>query len=154
MEKKKIQTKIKGNYEKLLGSLVKKGNKVAARRILTNTLITISKKKRVSTFRILSKVFKKLENHIEVKRVTWGKGRKARVNLIPFPLKPKRQKFLKVKWLVGSAREDRKKVDFSEKLSAEMWNLLYDKKKSKALAKKKETRRLVLANRSNSHFRW
>lgn len=144
----------KSNYEKFVGSLTKNGNKVAAKRILTTALQTISKKKKIPVYQLLPKVFKRLDNFVEIKKVTWGRGRKVRYNFIPFPLKPKRQKFLKIKWLVESAKEETKSVNFSEKLAAEMWNLLFDKKKSKALAKKKEIRKLVLANRSNSHYRW
>ncbi len=146
--------KTQNNYNKLLGSLIKKGNKVAAKRILTNSFLDISRTKKVPVYKILKRVFSKLENFVEIKKVPWGKKKKKTINLIPFPVKPKRQSFIKVKWIVESAKEDTKKINFSKKLSTEMFNLLYDKKKSKALAKKKETRRLIIANKSNSHFRW
>lgn len=145
---------IKNNYEKFVGCLTKKGNKVAAQRILKLALLKISAKKKVPSYSLLPKIFKKLENFVEVKKVTWGQGKKQRINLIPFPLKPKRQNFLKMKWIIDAAKEDKRKLPFSEKLATEVWNLLYDKKKSKAIAKKKEVRQLVLDNRSNSHFRW
>ncbi len=142
------------NYQKFLGSLIKKGNKVAAKRILTESFLDISKKKKIPVYKILNKVFSRLENYVEIKKIPWGKKKKKTVTLIPFPVKPKRQNFIKVKWILESAKEDTKKVNFSTKLSSEMYNLLYDKKKSKALAKKKEVRKLVIANKSNSHFRW
>lgn len=149
-----MRIKKENNYKRLLGSLIKKGNKVAAKRILTNSFLEISKKRKVSAYKILKRAFSRLENFVEIKKVPWGKKKKKRINLIPFPVKPKRQNFIKVKWILESAKEDTKKVNFSKKLSAELYNLMYDKKKSKALAKKKEVRKLVIANKSNSHFRW
>jgi ribosomal protein S7 len=104
--------------------------------------------------KIWSSTFKKLQSFTEIKKVTWGKGRKARTNLIPFPLKRKRQNFLKIKWILDSIKEDQRKVNLSLKLADELWNIKYNEKNSKALLKKKDIRKLVLANRSNSHYRW
>ena len=83
-----------------------------------------------------------------------GKKKKKIINLIPFPVKARRQHFLKVKWILAGAKEDKKQTNFSEKILNEMWNILYDPKKSVSLAKRKEIRKQILENRSNSHFRW
>ena len=144
----------KNNYEAFLGSLIKKGNKVAAQRILTTALLTLAKEKKVTPAVIFSQVFKKLESYVEIKKVSWGSGRKKRINLIPFPVNVKRQQFLKIKRIIDSAKEDTRKVPFSEKLYSELNNILYNSKKSKALLKQKEMHRLVLENKSNLHYRW
>ena len=206
----------KNNYTRFLGSLIKKGNKTAARNILTETLLKLTKKRsaqlatkqkeRLDTKIKLSKsqkiqvekqsrsdvnlvltrrkqlkkgskkqqlkqlkknkkatlggyslfnvAFDKLDNGVEIKKVPWGKKKKKIINLIPFPVKARRQHFLKVKWILAGAKEDKKQTNFSDKILNEMWNILYDPKKSVSLAKRKEIRKQVLENRSNSHFRW
>ncbi len=167
---------LKSHYNKFIGSLIKKGNKVAARNILTSAIKNIwrnislkqreEKKKKnqkiqkgqrkvdIEIDTILSSAFKDLKTHVEIKKIVRGVKRKMRITWIPFPLSRKRQTFLKIKWIIQAARENRKKIAFSEKLSDELWNLIFDKRKSKALSKKLETRKLILANKSNSHYRW
>ncbi len=194
----------KNNYTRFLGSLIKKGNKIAARNILTETLLKLTKKrsakfatkqrihvkkstvgvvnlvtsrkkgKKVSKkhqakklkklkntkkrviggYSLFNAAFSKLDNAVEIKKVPWGKKKKKIINLIPFPVKARRQHFLKVKWILAGAKEDKKQTNFSEKILNEMWNILYDPKKSVSLAKRKEIRKQILENRSNSHFRW
>jgi hypothetical protein len=62
--------------------------------------------------------------------------------------------FYKIKWIVGASKEDVNKVPYSTKLFSEMYNVLYDPKKSKALIEKKRVNKEIFSSRSNSHFRW
>ncbi len=146
-------------FNRFLGSLIKQGNKTAAKKILTTSLFDLSRteaalKENVPCYRVLPNIFKKLNNYVEVKKIPWGKKKQKKFNLIPFPLKPKRQVFYKIKWIVGASKEDVNKVPYSTKLFSEMYNVLYDPKKSKALIEKKRVNKEIFSSRSNSHFRW
>lgn len=152
--RKSNKSNIRSHYNKFIGSLTKQGNKVAARNILTTAIKNVFLRKKMDIDYILASAFKDLQTHVEIKKIVRGVKRKMRITWIPFPLSKKRQAFLKIKWIVQAARENRKNITFSEKLTNELWNLIYDKKKSKALAKKLESKDIILANKSNSHYRW
>jgi ribosomal protein S7 len=64
-----MRIKKENNYKKFLGSLIKKGNKVAAKRILTESFLDISKKKKIPAYKILNRVFSRLENFVEIKSI-------------------------------------------------------------------------------------
>jgi ribosomal protein S7 len=139
---------IKNIYTKFLGSLIKKGNKIAAKRILDTSFIKVSTKHKIPVHLILNKIFSKLDCFLEIKKIRIRKN----VHIVPFPLNSKRQNFLKIKWILESAKEDLRKVDFSEKISSEVSNILLNKK-SKILSKKDYIRKQALMNRSNLHYR-
>ena len=138
----------KSIYKKLLGSLIKKGNKVTAKNILEDSFLKVSAQNHVPINRVLSKVFSKLETFIEVKKV---KRRKS-IHLIPFPIKRHRQNFLKIKWLLKGAKEDTRKVNFSEKLSLEISKIFLNKK-STAVEERKYMEKQIFVNKSNLHYR-
>jgi ribosomal protein S7 len=80
-------------YKKFLGSLIKKGNKIAAARILREAFLKASKKTKFPIYRIFNRIFKGLDTFVEVKKVTKRKN----THCIPFPVKKNRNQFLKVK---------------------------------------------------------
>jgi ribosomal protein S7 len=140
---------------KLLGSLIKNGNKNSAWKILSTSITTIANQRNIASRSVLPMAFHTLgRTQIEVRRVVRGVKRKKRILWIPFPIREKRQSFLKIKWLLQSVKDDKSRRTFSEKLTNELLGLIYDKKKSKVFGKKKEVRKLAISNRSNSHFRW
>lgn len=152
--RKSSKLTIRNHYNKFIGSLTKNGNKVAAKNILTSAIKNIFLKKKMDIDYILALALKDLQTNVEVRKSVRGAKRKMRITLIPFPLSKKRQVFFKIKWIIKAAKENRKNISFSQKLTDELLNLIYDKKKSKALAKKKESKDAILANKSNSHYRW
>lgn len=137
-------------YKKFLGSLIKKGNKIAASRILHEAFLKASKKTKYPVYRIFTRIFKKLDTYVEVKKVT----KRKRTHCIPFPVKKKRNQFLKIKWILDAAKEDTRNIKFADKLSVEIINLLYKKKKSKVLARKKSVYKEVMKYKANAHYRW
>lgn len=137
-------------YKKFLGSLIKKGNKVAAARILHETFLKVTKKTKFPIYRIFNRIFKGLDTYMEVKKVTKRKN----TYFIPFGVKHKRNQFLKVKWILDATKDDTRSVKFSDKLYVEVLNLLYRKKKSKVLARKKSIHKDVLKYKANVHYRW
>lgn len=136
-------------YTKFLGSLIKKGNKVAAKRILDNSFIQASTINKNSVHLNLHKIFSKLTCFLEIKKIKIRK----KIHFVPFPLTAERQDFLKIKWILESAKEDLRKVDFSQKIGSELKNILLNTK-SKTLSKKKYINKIALLNRSNIHYRW
>lgn len=139
----------KNVYTKFLGSLIKKGNKNAAKHILDNSFIKVSQKHKTPLHRVFSKIFSKLTCRLEMKTVRMRRN----THLVPFPIRSGRQDFLKIKWILKAVKEDTRKVAFSEKMSTELLDVLINKK-SKVLMQKKLITKQALLNRSNVHFRW
>jgi ribosomal protein S7 len=80
-------------YNKFLGSLIKNGNKSAAKRILDKSLEIVSERTRISPSFVLRKIFPKLHCYLEIKKIKIRKN----IHIVPFPLTSKRQNFLKIK---------------------------------------------------------
>ena len=137
-------------YKKLLGSLIKKGNKIAAERTLREALLQVSDRTKRPVYSIFNRIFRGLDTYVEVKKVTKRKN----THYIPFPVKNRRNEFLKVKWILDATKEDKRSVKFSDKLYVEILNLLYKKKKSKVLTQKKSINKDVLKHKANAHYRW
>jgi small subunit ribosomal protein S7 len=141
--------KNKDIYSKFLGSLTKNGKKSVAKRILDSSFIKVSKKENIPAHFILSRILLRLNFFLEIKKIKIRKN----THLVPFPLTTRRQDFLRVKWLLESAKEDSRKIDLSDKIAMEVSNLLLNDK-SKSLLKKNFVNKEALSNRSNVHFRW
>jgi len=136
-------------YNKFLGFLNKKGGKIKAKKILSDSFLVLSKKTGLSVRSILLKIFLKLNTFVEVKRIRVRK----RVTLVPFYIKYNRRLYLVVKWIMMAVKEDTRRISFVNKFSNEILQLL-GKKASKALKFKESNVSQVLLNRSNMHFRW
>jgi ribosomal protein S7 len=141
--------KSKDIYSKFLGSLTKNGKKTVAKKLLDFSFIKVSKKENIPAHLILSKALLKLNFFLEIKKIKIRKN----THLVPFPLTTRRQDFLKVKWLLESAKEDSRKINLSDKIATEVTHILLNEK-SKSLFKKNFVNKEALSNRSNVHFRW
>lgn len=136
-------------YKKFLGFLIKKGNKVAAKKILDETFFKVHKATKLPMQVCLSRLFTLLNSFVEVKKVNV----RRRSILVPFSITLGRRSFLVVKWLMLSVKADKKKAPFSDKLSSEIINVLNDTN-SKAKKLKETNIAQAMANRSNIHYRW
>lgn len=146
---KKVNGKNTNLYDKFLGFLVKKGNKLRAKQILDYVFLEVRKKTDYSRERALVKLFAKLNSFVEVRKV------RIRRNfvLVPFPIRLKRRSYLVVKWIMQSVIVGNKKSSLSKKLTQEILNVLIMRKsKSKSLRKLNFSK--ALANKSNTHYRW
>jgi len=139
----------KNLYDKFLGFLIKKGNKISAKLLLNEAFYKVSKKTGLSLSRILLKLFLKLNSFVEVKRIRVRRSS----HLVPFSIRLKRRYYLTIKWLLLAVKEDTRKVPMSEKLFLEIANTI-----KKAPSRSVKLRNLnisqALANRSNIHYRW
>ena len=136
-------------YIKFLGFLIKKGNKIKAKKILDKAFSIVSQKTGYSLASILFKLFLKLNVFVEAKIIRI----KRRSLVIPFSLSLQRRSYLIIKWLMKAASENKKKISITEKISAEIL-LVINNLGSKAVKFKVLNNRQVLANRSNTHYRW
>ena len=136
-------------YNKFVGFITKKGKKPKAKFIFDSALFSVTQKLKIPLNKLLLKIFLKLNSYIEIKTI---KIRKT-AHLVPFPTNYKRRIYLVIKWIVTAAIEDKRKLNFSKKLSLEIFNLIKNKS-SKALKIKKKNFSQALINKSNLHFRW
>ena len=74
--------------------LRKKEKKELARRIFQVALLKASKKIHLGSHFLLSNAFKKLQSSVEVKDIK----RRRKLFKIPFFIRPKRQKYLSIRW--------------------------------------------------------
>jgi ribosomal protein S7 len=142
--KKKIQL-----YNKFVGFITKKGKKPKAKVIFDSALFNVTQKLKIPLNKLLLKIFLKLNSYIEIKTIKIRK----KVHFVPVPTTYKRRIYLVIKWIINATSEDKRKLNFSKKLSLEILNLIKNKT-SKALKIKKNNFAKALINRSNLHFRW
>jgi len=141
--------KHKNLYNNFLGFLIKKGNKIGAKNILTTAFLMVSKKTGYSLQTLILKIFLKLNSFVEVKRVRV----KRSSHLVPFSIRLKRRSYLIIKWLMQAVKEDTRKVSMSEKLFVEISNTI-KKSPSRSVKLRNFNISQALSNRSNIHYRW
>lgn len=71
---------------------------------------------------------------------------------VPFPLGPRRQISLAIKWLIKAARDRKKPYTMSERLAVEIKSAVQEE--GPAVKKRAETHKVAEANRAFAHFRW
>ena len=136
-------------YNIFLGYLIKKGNKIQAKRIIDSTFLSLSQKLNLPLNIILRRILKKMGNSIEIKTIKMRKN----THVIPFAINHNRRNYLLVKKIMDSVREDSSNRPINEKLTDELISILTDKS-SKSLQKNKTALKQAVLNRSNIHFRW
>jgi len=144
---KKYQNK--NLYNKFLGFIIKKGNKIGAKSVLNNAFLAVSKKTGLPLHVILLKLFLKLNSFVEVKRVRVQRSS----HLVPFSIRLKRRSYLIIKWLMQAVKEDTRKVSMAEKLFFEIFSTLKNSP-SKSVKIRNLNISQALSNRSNIHYRW
>lgn len=135
-------------YRKVLGAITKKGKKNLAKKALNSSLYITSKLYKIAHYRIITKILGRIKCYAEIRKVT----KRKMTTLIPFPVSKSRRQFLKVKWFLGGAKENKNIIPFSYKLLNE-----YEKnfEKPKYIkTQRTEMNKLLIKNLSNAHFRW
>lgn len=136
-------------YKKLLGFLIKKGNKVKAKKILDKTFFILSKKTKMAAPILLIKLFKILNVFVETKTISL----RRRKQIVPFSIGLKRRSYLIIKWLMEAVKKNRQQIPIHEKIVIEIL-LVIKNSNSYALKMKNINNSQALSNRSNLHFRW
>lgn len=136
-------------YDKFLGFLIKKGNKIKAKKILDSSFIKLSKKTGLLPRQLLLNLYLKLNSFVEIKKVRIRRSS----HFVPFSISVKRRIYLIVKWLMIIVNNDTRKIPSSEKIYTELFNLLKTSS-SKSLKLRHLNVSKAASNRSNIHFRW
>jgi small subunit ribosomal protein S7 len=144
-----MKKKIFHLYDKFVGFITKNGKKPKAKIIFDSALFNVTQKLKIPLNKLLLQIFLKLNTYIEIKTIRIRK----QMHFVPFPTSYKRRIYLVIKWIILATIEDKRKLNFSKKLSLEIFNLIKNKS-SKSLKMKKNNFSKALINRSNFHFRW
>jgi ribosomal protein S7 len=132
----------------LITFITKKGKKELAKKTFQIALIKASKKTQLGSHFLLANVFKKLKSSVEVKDVT----RRRKNFKIPFFIRPRRQKYLSIRWFFNAVRMNKNHIKFSDKICLELVQILKSNR-AKSVILKNQNLKLAIANRSNIHYR-
>ncbi|XP_075880279.1 small ribosomal subunit protein uS7m isoform X2 [Nelusetta ayraudi] len=124
---------------KFVNMMMKHGNKVLAKEILTQTLESIKRKQGLENCKPI------------VGLASIQKGGKS--YQVPIPLSENRRRFLAMKWMITECRENRhRRTHMYEKLSQEL--LAASAQEGNVIKKKFELHKMAEANRAYAHYRW
>jgi ribosomal protein S7 len=137
-------------YNKLIGSLIKKGYKITAIKILSQAFLTLKKKTGYSFPFLVWKLFLKLHVTIDVRTVLI----RGRSHIVPFKTKPHRKIYLVTKWLTSAILLNKKKGSMVASIVNEFLLIYKNDKSSKAVSARQNNLEKALANRANLHYRW
>jgi len=149
MLKKKSSLTKKTLYNKLIGFITKKGNKLSSVKIINDAFFRVSINTNLSMQKIILQLFLKLNSFVEVKKVRV----KRSFHFVPFQITLKRRSYLIVKWLMQAVKSDTRNISITEKLAVEIEQTLKTDT-SKSLKLRNLNITAALANRSNLHYRW
>lgn len=137
--------------KKLIGFLIKKGNKVAALKIFTNICNKISLTiPTLSLPYFFSLFFLKLNTNIEIRKISF----RRRIHFIPIPIKTTRKLFIIFKWIKLAIFQNNQNISFFNKLYNEIFAVIFTETISPIMKLKLETELKAYQYKSKAHFRW
>jgi len=137
--------------KKLIGFLIKQGNKTAALKIFNQLCLKLSQAvPNTSLTYLFSILFLKLNTNIEIRKVSY----RRRIHFIPIPVKTSRKLFVIFKWLNQILQENSYKIPLEQKLYNEIITVLLLENNSKIIKLKKDTEIKAYNFKSKTHFRW
>jgi ribosomal protein S7 len=137
--------------KKLIGFLIKNGNKTAALNIFNKICSRIS-----STIPIISLsyfyflFFFKLNTNIEIRKVSFRK----RVHFIPTPIKTSRKSFIIFKWIKEVLSNNKQNISYYNKFYNEIIAVIFSENSSSLMKLKLNTELKAYQYKSKAHFRW
>ncbi|XP_075994908.1 small ribosomal subunit protein uS7m [Genypterus blacodes] len=149
---------------KFTNIIMKHGNKVLAREIMTKTLEDIKRKQvekyhkapagkktdiECNPYKIFHQALENCKPVVELTSIQKG----GRFYQVPVPLTDNRRRFLVMKWMATECRENRhRRTHMYEKLSQEV--LAAFAMEGNVIKKKQEMHKMAEANRAYAHYRW
>ncbi|XP_062495828.1 small ribosomal subunit protein uS7m [Pezoporus occidentalis] len=149
---------------KFTNMMMKGGNKVLARSLMSQTLEAIKRKQlekyhkapedeketiECNPYVIFHQALKNCQPIIGLSNITKG----GKTYQVPVPLKDNRKRFLAMKWLITECRENKhRRTLMPEKLSQEL--LLAYNNEGPIIKKKHVLHKMAEANRAYAHYRW
>ncbi|XP_056144607.1 28S ribosomal protein S7, mitochondrial isoform X2 [Lampris incognitus] len=149
---------------KFINMIMKDGNKVLAREIVTETLENIKRKQvekyhkapegkkeeiECNPYTIFHQALENCKPVIGLSSIQKG----GKYYQVPVPLTDNRRRFLAMKWLITECRENKhRRTLMYEKLSEELLAAFI--KEGNVIKKKFELHKMAEANRAFAHYRW
>lgn len=138
-------------YKQLIARMLKKGNKVFARRFLSQALAKAVRSSDVPISGLLAELYEKLRSGVQVRILARGK----KEFIVPSPANFKKRVFIMSDWLITAAIEEKKRHgNLGSRLGREMKTILDNYSKSVAMRYKINIADQAVKNLSNKHFRW
>ncbi|XP_062362421.1 small ribosomal subunit protein uS7m isoform X2 [Cinclus cinclus] len=149
---------------KFTNMMMKSGNKVLARSLMSQTLENIKRKQlekyhkapeneketiECNPYVIFHQALKNCQPIIGLSNITKG----GKTYQVPVPLTDNRKRFLAMKWLITECRENKhRRTMMPEKLSQEL--LLAFNNEGPVIKRKHVLHKMAESNRAYAHFRW
>ncbi|XP_053903263.1 28S ribosomal protein S7, mitochondrial [Malaclemys terrapin pileata] len=149
---------------KFTNMMMKGGNKVLARSIITQTLEVIKRKQlekyyqaseeqresiECNPYIIFHQALKNCQPVIGIYNIQKG----GKTYQVPSPLKDNRKRFLAMKWLITECREHKHhRIFMHEKLSQELLQAFNNE--GPVIKRKHDMHKMAEANRAYAHYRW
>ncbi|XP_029946273.1 small ribosomal subunit protein uS7m [Salarias fasciatus] len=149
---------------KFINMMMKHGNKVLAREIMTQTLENIKKKQvekyhkstdgnkeeiECNPYTIFHQALENCKPVVGLASIQKG----GKFYQVPIPLSDNRRRFLAMKWLITECRDNKhRRTHMYEKLSQEL--LAAFQKEGNVIKKKQEMHKMAESNRAYAHYRW
>ncbi len=132
---------------KLINTVMRRGKKLLAQRIVYKAFDIIAKKKNDNPVTVFSKAFDNIKPVLETRPRRVG----GATYQVPMEIPEKRRISLALRWLVEYANV-RSEHRMEDRLANEILDALENK--GGAIKKKEETHKMAEANRAFAHYRW
>ncbi|MEP0823044.1 MAG: 30S ribosomal protein S7 [Ignavibacterium sp.] len=132
---------------RFINSLLKRGKKHLARRILYSALDVIEERTKAKSIDVFRKAVNNVSPLLEVRARRVG----GATYQVPTEVRPERRTALAIRWLITNAQE-RSEKSMSQKLAAEL--IAAAAGEGGAVKKKEDVHRMAEANKAFAHFRW
>lgn len=146
--KRKIKLDVKYNnlnVAKFINTIMKKGKKSIAQKIMYDSFDLISEKTKKNSLEVFTQAIKNVAPLLEVRSRRVGGANYQ----IPVPVKGDRKLMLAYRWIIEAARS-RKGTTMSQKLADEIVNAY--NREGTAIKKRETVHKMAEANRAFAHF--
>ncbi len=131
--------------EKFINCMMKAGKKSISRRIFTEAMRILKDQGKSNPISVFQKAIETVKPNMEVRARRVG----GSVYQIPVEVKPKRQRALSFRWIIGACRAKKGK-SMAEKLAQELNDA--SNETGTAFKKREDVHRMAAANKAFAHF--
>ena len=137
-------------YNRFINFFCKKGKKIKSKKIIDNSLLTLSALFQTPKSLLLNLIFLNLNVFIETRSVAYRRSS----FIVPFPTKFNRKFYIILKWFGTVVKSNKTRVSLDKKLLKELYNVLMNNSSSSVIKLKVMNISKALKSRSNIHYRW
>jgi len=132
---------------KFINSLMRKGKKSVAERIMYNALDIAGEKLETEPFEVFKKAMENVRPLVEVRPRRVG----GATYQVPVEVPAERAQVLSIRWILNYSRS-KKGMPMAERLAREFMDAC--KNEGASIKKKEDTHKMAEANRAFAHYRW